>query len=68
MIMVTQASYHASYDHLTSAFLKQAGVDHEFVFLEEKGFRGNGHMVMLEKNNHQVADFLIGWLETNCFQ
>lgn len=64
MIMVAEASYHAAYDHLTSAFLAQAGVDHEFVYLEEQGFPGNGHMVMLEKNNHQVADFMIDWLQT----
>ena len=63
LIMVAQASYHASYDHITSAFLEQAGVDHDFVDLETQGFMGNGHMVMLEKNNHQVADFMIGWLE-----
>lgn len=62
LIMVAQASYHASYDHLTSAFLEQAGVDHDFVYLEDRGFAGNGHMVMLEKNNHQVADFMIEWL------
>lgn len=62
VILIAQASYHAPYDHLTSAFLRQAGVDHELVYLEHHGCRGNGHMVMLEKNNHQVADFMIDWL------
>ncbi len=62
MIMVAEASYHAPYDYLTSAFLTQAGVDHELVFLKQQGFNGNGHMVMLEKNNHQVADVMISWL------
>jgi hypothetical protein len=33
------------------------------VRLEEKGIRGNGHMVMLEKNNLEVAAFLAGWVE-----
>ncbi len=64
LIMVAEASYHACYDHITSAFLRQAGVDHDFVYLHDHGFHGNGHMVMLEKNNHQVADFIIGWLQT----
>lgn len=64
MVMVAEASYHAPYDHLTSAFLHQAGVDHEFVQLKDQGFHGNGHMVMLESNNHQVADFMIAWLQT----
>lgn len=63
MIMVAEASYHASYDHVTSAFLKQAGVDHDYVDLVQQGFQGNGHMVMLEQNNHQVADFMISWLQ-----
>jgi pimeloyl-ACP methyl ester carboxylesterase len=64
LIMVAEASYHAPYDHLTSAFLTQAGVDNELVYLSEHGLQGNGHMVMLEKNNHEVADFMINWLQT----
>lgn len=64
MIMVAEASYHAPYDHLTSAFLTQAGVANELVYLTQQGFYGNGHMVMLEKNNHQVADFIISWLQS----
>lgn len=63
VIMVAQASYHAPYDHLTSAFLKQAGVDNELIYLEQRGLEGNGHMIMLEKNNHQVADLMIDWLQ-----
>lgn len=65
MIMVAEASYHAPYDHLTSAFLTQAGVANELVYLTQQGFYGNGHMVMLEKNNHQVADFIISWLQSH---
>ena len=60
--MVSEASYHAAYDHLTSAFLTQAGVDHDFFYLADENFKGNGHMVMLEKNNHEIADFMIEWL------
>lgn len=66
LIMVAEASYHATYDHVTSAFFRQAGVDHDFVRLVDKGFNGNGHMVMLEKNNHAVADMMLGWLAENC--
>ena len=65
MMMVAEASYHAPYDHLTSAFLTQAGVNHELTYLSQQGFNGNGHMVMLEKNNHLVADFMIEWLQTH---
>jgi hypothetical protein len=42
--------------------LAQAGVKNEFVRLPEKGLSGNGHMMMIERNNHQVADMLIEWL------
>jgi pimeloyl-ACP methyl ester carboxylesterase len=66
LIMVAEASYHSTYDHVTSAFLKQAGVEHDFVHLADKGLKGNGHMVMLEKNNHAVADTMLDWLSTKC--
>ena len=62
LIMATEASYHATYDHATSRFFDQAGVAHDFVRLEDKGLSGNGHMAMLEKNNHAVADLMIDWL------
>ncbi len=64
IIVASEASYHAAYDHCTAKYLAQAGVRNEFVRLEEKGISGNGHMMMIEKNNHQVADMLIQWLST----
>lgn len=62
IIVASEASYHAAYDHCTAKYLAQAGVKNEFVRLPEKGLSGNGHMMMIEKNNHQVADMLIEWL------
>lgn len=61
LIIVGEASYHAPYDHCTSRFLEQAGVKHEFLRLEQAGLRGNGHMIMLEKNNLDVAKLLADW-------
>jgi pimeloyl-ACP methyl ester carboxylesterase len=63
LIVTAEASYHAPYDHCTSKFLRQAGVEHDFVRLESVGIRGNGHMMMLEKNNLEIAAFLRRWLE-----
>ncbi len=63
LIVVSEASYHAPYDHCASKFLTQAGVKNEFVRLENIGIKGNGHMMMLEKNNLEVAAFLKGWIE-----
>jgi pimeloyl-ACP methyl ester carboxylesterase len=57
-----EASYHAPYDHGTSAYLTQAGVRHDFIRLADHGIRGNGHMMMLEKNNLEVAAFLERWI------
>ncbi len=63
LIVTSEASYHAPYDHCTSQFLRQAGVAHDFVRLIDVGIRGNGHMMMLEKNNLEIARFLQEWVE-----
>lgn len=62
LLLVSESSYHAGYDHLTSRFLEQAGVDHDFVRLENVGIHGNGHMMMLEKNNLEIAEWIANWL------
>ena len=61
VIVVSEASYHAPYDHCTSRYLEQAGVRHEFVRLPDVGIRGNGHMMMLERNNLAIAEWLERW-------
>ena len=65
LLVTAEASYHAAYDHCTSKFLTQAGVAHTFVRLETADIRGNGHMMMLEKNNVAVAAYLEKWLASN---
>ena len=65
LIVVSEASYHAPYDHCTAKFLTQAGVPNTFVRLENIGIRGNGHMMMLEKNNGEIAAFLLKWAREN---
>ena len=64
LIVTSEASYHAPYDHCTSEFLKQAGVKHDFVRLTDLHIHGNGHMMMLEKNSSEVAGVLMNWLES----
>jgi pimeloyl-ACP methyl ester carboxylesterase len=63
LIVTGEASYHAPYDHCTSRYLRQAGVEHDFVRLADRGILGNGHMMMLEKNSLDIARFLCGWLD-----
>ncbi len=62
-IFTSEASYHASYDHCTSAYLTQAGVKNDFIRLPDHGIRGNGHMMMLEKNNLDIAALIADWLK-----
>jgi pimeloyl-ACP methyl ester carboxylesterase len=62
MIVTAEASYHAAYDHCTSRYLSQAGVTNDFVTLAAKGIHGNGHMMMLEKNNLQIAEIIADWI------
>jgi pimeloyl-ACP methyl ester carboxylesterase len=63
LIIMAEASYHAAYDHCTAAYLTQAGVKNTFVRLADAGIRGNGHMMMLEKNSDAIAALMIDWLK-----
>jgi hypothetical protein len=36
-------------------------VAHDFVRLENVGLRGNGHMMMLEKNHLEISALLRSW-------
>lgn len=65
LIVTTEASYHAPYDHCTAKYLTQAGVKNTHIRLGDAGIHGNGHMVMLEKNNMEVAAFLGKWIAAN---
>jgi len=65
LVFAAEASYHAIYDHCTAKFLKQAGVKTDFIRLEDVGIKGNGHMVMIEKNNIDIAAMIAGWLNNN---
>ena len=62
MILVGEAGFHAVSDHCNSLFLRQAGVDNDFVRLPDIGIRGNSHYLMLEKNSDQIAGVVANWL------
>jgi pimeloyl-ACP methyl ester carboxylesterase len=63
LVLTGEASYHAPYDHCTVKFLEQAGLHPTFVKLAEAGIRGNGHMMMIEKNNHEIAALIDRWID-----
>ena len=63
VIIAGEASYHRSYDHCTAKYLEQAGVENTYIPLERRGIRGNGHMMMLEKNNLRIARLIHNWIQ-----
>ncbi len=62
LIVTSEASYHAPYDHCTVKYLEQAGVHPTWIKLAEIGVHGNGHMMMLEKNSQEIAQVMAKWL------
>jgi pimeloyl-ACP methyl ester carboxylesterase len=46
-------------------FLKQAGCKAEELRLAAHGVHGNGHMMMIEKNNREVLQPIVGWIQKN---
>ena len=62
LVVTAEASYHAPYDHCTVKYLEQAGVHATWMKLGDLGIHGNGHMIMLEKNNMEVAELMSKWL------
>jgi pimeloyl-ACP methyl ester carboxylesterase len=63
LIVTSEASYHAAYDHCTVRYLAQAGVKSTFIRLPDAGIHGNGHMMMLEKNSDAIAKVMADWLD-----
>ena len=63
LVVTSEASYHASYDHCTFKYLRQAGIARTtFIPLADRNIRGNGHMMMLEKNSDEIAAVMANWL------
>ncbi|MEQ1729685.1 MAG: alpha/beta hydrolase, partial [Vicinamibacterales bacterium] len=48
------ASYHYPYDMATVAVLRQAGCSVSHIELDKIGITGNGHFMMVERNNREV--------------
>ncbi|HEY7245720.1 MAG TPA: alpha/beta hydrolase [Xanthobacteraceae bacterium] len=62
LVVTSDASYHASYDHCTVKYLRQAGVNTTFMPLAQRNIHGNGHMMMIESNSDEIAAVLLDWL------
>lgn len=58
-------SWRAGYDDCKAmvARLQAAGGRSEMLYPPDLGIRGNSHMIMQDKNNLQIADLILKWLE-----
>jgi pimeloyl-ACP methyl ester carboxylesterase len=63
--VTAEASPHTGYDHGLVAYLRQAGVAIEHIYLADHGVRGNGPTMTLEKNTQEIAAVIDRWLEKN---
>jgi hypothetical protein len=43
--------------------LKAAGGDAQMLNPPDRGIRGNSHMIMQDKNNLQIADLILQWID-----
>ena len=63
MVMTSEASYHAPYDHCTVKYLQQAGIKPAWIKLADLGIKGNSHVMMQEKNSKEIAAVIYQWLD-----
>jgi pimeloyl-ACP methyl ester carboxylesterase len=65
VIVTAEASFASPGNPGAVAFLKQAGCKAEELRLVDHGVHGNGHMMMIEKNNRQVLQPILEWIRKN---
>ena len=65
VIVTAEASFASPGNPGAAAFLKQAGCTAEELRLKDHGVRGNGHMMMIEKNNRDVLQPILNWIDAN---
>lgn len=52
-------------DGAIAAWLGKIGARSSYWYLPEQGITGNGHMMMLERNNDTISALIAGWIEAN---
>jgi pimeloyl-ACP methyl ester carboxylesterase len=62
-VVSSPSSPFVTFDGHTVAFLRQAGATAEHVRVADHGVAGNGHLMMLERNNREVLEVLLRWLD-----
>ena len=62
-ILEAEASLFAYSCPATAAFLEQAGCRVDRIVLTEHGVHGNGHLMLLERNNREALEPILRWLD-----
>ena len=65
LALSADGTYHRVFDACVPKWLNQAGVNTDFVRLEDVGISGNGHMMMLELNSDEIIEYIDGWIRKN---
>jgi pimeloyl-ACP methyl ester carboxylesterase len=65
VLVTSEASFASPGAPGALAFLKQAGCTAEELRLAQHGVHGNGHMMMVEKNNREVLQPILDWMDKN---
>jgi pimeloyl-ACP methyl ester carboxylesterase len=65
VIVTSEASFASPGNPGAVAFLKQAGCKAEELRLVDHNIHGNGHMMMVEKNNREVLQPILAWISKN---
>jgi pimeloyl-ACP methyl ester carboxylesterase len=61
-VVEAEASFFAQYGHAVAEFLRQSGANVAHLRLAAHGIHGNGHLMMLERNNADIASLIDRWL------
>jgi len=65
LLLSSPSGYNTLWDPCTHEYLKQAGVEHTWLKLQDIGINGNGHFMFIEKNSDQVAGVVLDWIENH---
>ncbi len=65
VLVTSEASFASPGAPAALAFLKQAGCTAEELRMAQHGVHGNGHMMMVEKNNREVLQPILDWMDKN---
>lgn len=49
-------------DEQIITFLRENGIEADFIYLGDRNIDGNGHMYMLEKNSSEIANIMCDWI------